>query len=458
MLAALLLASVPQAVPAGEEPPFEDLGRAFLEALGAPAEPLRAAPAERGPAFLALLRGRYHALDLGAFELWIPRRALGATGALGPGLEPRAARGWARDLLALQRFWVELLLPRGAERAARLADLEALGAWAATLDRAPSADPAGPAGAPELERARAELRALFASPQGCGTPALLIATTRRQLVSLTSAAGLLFAAERERLWDRQVRAVGYTNPFWEVVAISLESGPEPGSDGLVGAPYTPGDVAATVVHRGAHILIERVLPAGPQWVREGLALEAGIEITGNDDSPCTGFWSRDQMANVLWLPYWLEADASPYREGPAASWFERELRPDRQGRFPIWDLDRSKVALHLSGPFLGGRAVERTTPPDEVLAAGRGVERGYAEFQRAYSAACVHWLSLQRVGDRPVLSWLVEFLRDTRRHAGLRPQQLVPTGLQMITLKTFGRSDDPERDLEAAFGRWLAAR
>jgi len=454
VLCAGVLAAVPG--PQGQEPAWERLGRAYLEALGVPAEPLKDPTEERASAFLELLRPTHQVLDLGGLELWIPARVLGSDGKLAPGLTPEAAAGWAADLLELERRWVELLLRPGDALELRRANLAQLSRWTGEIARGVQAPDAELPGSPLVEARRA-LHALC-STTGEPTPALLIAPTRVHLVALTAAAGVLVPSERDRLWSPELRSVGYTNPLRGLVAVSLMTGPDEGSDGLVGVAVAPGDVRALVVHRGAHFLIEQGGLGAPLWLSEGLALDLTIGIVGNDDSPCTGFWQRDQLANLLWLPHWIEADLSPYREGPSASWFAKELAPDERGGFAIWDLERSKVALCWRGPVLGGGHDPHQSPPEAVQALGLGAERGWAEFVRAYSAAFVHWLGLEQVGGRAVLAWLIEFLRDPARWKGLAEGDIVPTALQMITQKTLGASADPERDLEAAFARWLAAR
>src|SRR5688572_17443610 len=209
VLCAGVLAAVPG--PQGQEPACERLGRAYLEALGAPAEPLKVPREDRAAAFLELLRPTHRVLDLGGLELWIPARVLGSDGKLAPGLAPEAAAGWAADLLELERRWVELLLRPGAELELRRTDLAQLSKWTGETARGAQAPDAEPPESP-LVVARRALHALC-STTGEPTPALLIAPTRVHLVALTAAAGLLVPSERDRLWSAEVRSAGYTNPL-----------------------------------------------------------------------------------------------------------------------------------------------------------------------------------------------------------------------------------------------------
>jgi len=447
--ALLLLSPLAGAREARQELPFEPLGTAFLAEVESRAPAPSSARLAAEAVFIELLGALHHRVDLGGMQIWIPRRAQSQDGSFGGGFDPRDARPWARELIELERVWFDHLDLTGDVRAERLAALARVAEHVESLGTGeiPPADA-------ELAAARLLLASTFPHPTAARAPILIIAPARAHLVGLFGAAGLAVPGQRQRLWNDGLRRNAFAWLFFEVLVIPLDEPLADEAPSLVAARNEQALILETIVHRGSHLLSERVIPAAPDWFIEGLALHDTIVLTGDDDSLCTGFSQRERIRGGAAAFEWIDANMSPYREGAATRWFDKQLRPDDDGWFAIHDLDRGGPGLRLPGPFLGQRAVI----PDTVRDGPAGLQRGYAEFFRAYCAAFVHWLSLERVGDRSVLRWLIRFMRDPQRLRALSEPELAPVGLRMITMKTLGESDDPERDLEAAFAVWLAER
>jgi hypothetical protein len=448
LVATTLLGAPGQPAQGGAHLPFEELGVALLaeaDARGAAKRP--AVSADDVAAVLERLEVLHHRLDLGAIELWTPVVVLEPGGSLGKAFDPRGAQRWALELIELQRRWLGHLDLADEAMAERQAALDRIAEWAGG-DLREEGEEEG------LTAARGLMLRTFRNDLVPRPPTFVIAPTRTHMVGLFGAAGIVNPEDRGRLWNEGLRGNAFAWLGYEVLAIPLEAGPDVGSTTLVASRLEADLVLETIVHRGSHVLSERTVPLAPEWLREGLALFDTIELVGDDDSLCTGFSQRERLLIGLAYHEWVDANQSPFREGAASRWFEEELRPDGKGLFVIYDINRGKPGAHVAGPFFG----PRREIPAEVLAGGDGLRRGYAEFHRAYCATFVRWLSQQRVGDHEVLTWLIQFVGDPQRQKVVSVEDLVPVGLRMITMKTLGESDDPERDVEAAFIRWLAER
>ena len=433
---------------AGARLPFEELGVTLLaeaDARGAAAR--TAVSADDAAAILDRLEVLHQRIDLGAVELWLPEVVLEPDGSLKRRFSSHAVQRWALELIELQRRWFGQLELVGEALAEHRAAADRIAVWVQGGAREQDETP-------ELRADRALLLGTFGSDVAPRAPTLVIAPTRSHFVALFGAAGIVNPQARNRLWSEALRDNAFAWLGFEVLAIPLEAGPDVGSSSLVATRFEADLVLETIVHRGSHVLSDRVVPLAPEWFKEGLALHDTIELVGDDDSLCTGFSRRERLLLGVVYEEWIDANHSPYREGAASRWYEDELRPDEDGRILIHDLSRAKPGIWIAGPFLG----QRREIPGEVLAGGEGLRLGYAEFYRAYCATFVRWLSEQRVGARPVLTWLIQFVRDPARQRVVCAEDLVPVGLRMITMKTLGESDDPERDVEAAFVRWLAER
>jgi hypothetical protein len=428
------------------DPELERLGTSFLAEVVArgPAPSSSRLPEEAR--FMEQLAELHHRVRLGGFEVWIPKATQSSDASFGRGLDPRDARPWARQLIELERTWFDHLDIDGDQRAELDAAFEKIRAQVESLGTGDIAPPDA-----ELDAAHLSVGRVFPHATATRPPVLIIAPTRAHFLGLFGAAGLGVPTQQHRLWTPGLRRNVFAWLFWEVLALPLEEAIHDDVRTLIAARHDDAQILETIVHRCSHLLAERAIPAAPEWFIEGLAMHDTISLTGDDDSLCTGFSQRERIQGGAAAFEWIEANMSPYREGAASRWFDKELKPDREGWFEIHDLDTGRSGLRLRGPFLGARA----HIPDTVVSGPKGLQNGYAEFFRAYSGAFVHYLSQLRVGTRPVTKWLIGFMRDPERLKTVSEQELAPVGLRMITMKTLGLSDDPERDLEAAFTRWL---
>jgi len=456
VLAAALLCG-PQTAPG--ELPFFSMGSAVLEQ----ADARRTRPAVlRGPTrLLERLEPLHHVLRIGALELWVPVLTVQPDGEFRTGPELTEMRRYAELLLDLQRLWLEQTGLRGADLLRYRSALEAVGTWLGGITDE---------GVPEMDGPTQEANRVLASWFQPEVPragvdytpgefelVIVLAPTRAHYFGLLGAAGLVLDEHRDTFWNPAARRSVNQWLTHESLAVAMSIGPASDDNpALSDDPMNRDELQQQLVHSASHLISNRVILDAPAWFREGLAIHDTVTLAKDDDTLCTGYsqrvsaaWSIPALARLL--PY-LERDLSPYRDGPAAGYFLHQLRPAKDGAYTIHDIDLGKPAFTVRGPFLD--ADDRM--PDVVFKGPEGVKRGFAEFYRAYTAAFVEFLHQQRVADRTVLAWTIEFVRQ--RHHALDADELLRTALRMVTMKTLGESAEPSKDLEAAFAVWLGSR
>jgi hypothetical protein len=457
VLASLLIALGPALGSQSQELPFQRLGDALLAETSGSQEPIAALDRlERE--LLARLAPLHAAVDLGAFELWIPLRAMDEQGELAEVLFPREWKTMAEDLLALEQRWCaalgELDPKRGASTAEALAGLSEWVRRTGAKHR-PLSD-----GAIHLQ-ARA-LRTALLGASDAAPLVILIAPQRAQLLALIGAAGVLAPGQRSTLWNENARrclgqVLGPT-----LVALALSFGPRHESDSpFLGQPLDQLTLHQNVVHAASHLLCNRLATTAPNWLHEGVALGDTHALCGADDTLCSGYSGRPRsiFEDLREVPQafliFTRAESSPYRTGASAGLFRDALRSAHEpDGFRVLDLDRGVAGLVAPGPFLGATALV----PEEVRIGPQGLKEGFAEFFRAYCGAFVAWLATPR-GAGP--SWLDGALRELRARA-LKGTKAPPAELHAIlrgiTSLALGESLDAELDLEAQFQAWLSAR
>jgi len=456
-LAALLVALGPTSGTQGQELPFERLGNALLAARPGAQQPI--AELERlERELLTRLAPLHYVVDLGAFELWIPLRAVDEEGALADGPCPREWKTMAEDLLALEQRWCaalgELDPSRGQTTAAALT---ALGDWVRRTGakHRPLSDGA-------LHLQARTLRTALIGTSDAAPLVVLIAPQRSQFLALIGAAGVVAPAQRATLWNENARrslgqALGPT-----LVALALSYGPRhEGDSPFLGQALDQLTLHQNVIHAASHLLCNRLAVSAPNWLHEGVALVDTHALCGADDTLCSGYAGRppsifDDLREVpqAFLIY-ARAESSPYRSGASAGLFRDALRLAREpAGFRVLDLDRGVAGLVAPGPFLGAKALV----PEEVRIGPQGLKEGFAEFFRAYCGAFAGWLATPH-GAGP--SWLDGALRELRARA-LQDSKAQTTELHTIlrgiTSLALGESLDAELDLEAQFQAWLSAR
>lgn len=455
LAAAALLA--PQSAPG--ELPFFSQGTALI----GQADELRDAPLNsRGDyRLLERLQSAHHIVRVGVMEIWVPLLEVTKDGELRPGPELSEVRPYAAQLLGLQRLWLEHTGLRGAELARHEAALDAISRWSRQLKGREL---------PELDTATRRATRMLESWFGVEVPragieaperkfelVMILCPTRAHYFAVLGAAGLILDSRRDTYWHPAARRSVNQWLTHECIAVAMAIGPTSDRDpALANNPMDPGELAQQMSHTASHLLSNRFIFDAPSWFREGVAIQDTVTLNKDDDTLCSGYSESRSASYAIpalaqLLPF-LERDLSPYRDGPAQHFFVKLLRPDKHGAFSIHDLDLGKRAFTLPGPFLG----EDARIPDVVFDASEGIQRGFAEFMRAYAAAFTDFLSQQLLADRSVLAWTIEFMRQRRSMLG--SEELLPTALRMITQKTLGESLDPELDLEGAFQVWLGTR
>lgn len=438
---------------AQEDVPFEVLGEALLEAAdqAAAARPDEANPAGLGDGLLVRLAPLHERVPLGALELWFPRRRVERDGALVECARPGEWKSLALDLAALQVDWYDDLSEPAASDAVR----EQLRRALRELERGSSQKALA-----MLAEVAPDLRdRLFGPRLTTHELVLLSAPTRAHYVAVHGAAGILRRGVQPDLWRPFARRSANQRLSDAVLVACLTW--SAADDSRLWAreePMGPDDLRQQTVHAASHLFSSALLPPTPVWFGESLAVRDTVGLVGADETLCAGYRGRApgafdgfQQVPAGFLAY-SRLERSPFRGTGSRKLFAAQLHKaaTREG-FRILDLDRGRAVLSTPGPFLGGRAVA----PVEVESGPRGLKEGYAEFLRAYGAAFVGWLGSESAENgATLLSGTLRLLRASEPGKASRLEQ----ALFAVSGRTLGRSNDPARDLEAAFQASLRLR
>jgi hypothetical protein len=431
---------------------FSSLGTAAIAAADAKRAPADAvkADADARTRFLQQILPLEHRIRLGPLELWVPKESLRAPGEAGRATPLAAIQGHAASVLKVVRAWMERTDLDGKLSEEGKKALAALEAWVKSW----KASAVG-ATTPEVEAALAVAAAPFA--KDLPMPVLLVAPTRTDFASLIGVAGIVDPAERPRLWVPSARLSTSWNLLWRVNAAALawgssaESGPP-----LAGNDMPSQESAQEIDHQASHLLSGLWLPDAPGWLREGLAIADTVAINRVDETRCSGDsagaatagrggFQPGQIGDNVLVPG-MSAEKSPFRRGPSAHYFVKELHRARSEEgFRLIDFDSGKL-FAVKGPFL----LPQDKLPAAVSSGSDGLRAGFAEFFRAYAAAFVHYFGDLKHEKKPLLAAVIQ---DARARS-----VSFHDALQSVTGKTLGSSDPearPKDDWEAAFVEFL---
>ncbi len=456
----VLLGTLAAAPAHAEDIPFVELGPPLLakaDAARAENAAQHAAPGS-GHAFLLRVLPVCHRVPLGAVELWSLRESWKQPGAQPETTSIASLQSHAQEILRLEEIWVDRITVDAKQRTAAKKSLATIGSWVRSWRPGKLLEPT-PAVAAALD-ATARLFGRPSPPEGefHPAPALFLATTRTDFATLVAAAAAADPSQAARLLVADLRIWTTCEMLPDVTAIALAFGPA-GTAGppLVSNPMAPGEAVAYVVHRASHGISHALLPEAPSWFVEGLAIEDTVTVTKSDETRCTGtfegFFTSErsgfqpgQIEDFRALPS-MPAERSPYRRGPSAKYFVKELRKAREeGGFEVLDFETGKSTI-VPGPFL--LSVEKT--PKLVASGTDGLKAGYGEFFRAYVAAFAHFLTQQKVGRAPLLTSLLAAVAEERAKGTVPFHETLRT----LTGRSLGVVADPKKDWEPAFVAWI---
>lgn len=443
-------------VPLAQAPvplPFDKAGREVLEQADRGRGKGAALPGE--------LRARFEPLHervrLGAFELWVPERALNDRLAAKPGPGAKEVQALVADLVALQGAWIERVNASDEEREEARQALEVLASWSAREFK--GARFPEPGAEQQAARERIE-RHFFRRVLGPNTYALVVvlAPTRAQYLGMLGAASLVDPPQRGRLCDEGQRRSQSAQLVPGVMLIATTAALEgERADPLRDQPLEAIDARQLFVHSASHLMTVDALPTAPGWWGEGLALCDTIRVCKADESVCTGHSEHHAGSNLpgvgglSGILLWVTRQKSPYREGPSSAWFEMPLRnASNSDGLTVFDLDRGEIAGRVTLPLLG----EDSTTPALIATGAPGLKKGYAELYRAWCGAFVHWLDTQPGKQRSLLVELCGELSRIPWEPGLSRFPLYELASR-VTGRTLGAVTDPASDLEAAFAATL---
>lgn len=441
-LFAVLLAQSPAPLP------FDAAGKEVLEASDRARGKLPVAQ----KSVVARLAPLHQRVRLGALELWLPQKALNERLAARPGPAARDVARLARDLVELQRGWIERTPGLSEDRARAHEARETLARWAATFVGGEVPD------MPEdVRAARLELERFFHRRElDERSPAvvLVVAPTRAQFLGLLGAAGAIDPALAPTLCSERQRRAASAQLAPGVMALAQTSvGEGERASPTRDVPLDPEDLRQANLHAASHLLGVVLAPASPAWWSEALALRDTISTCGADETLCTGFADTHPLAAVptsaspLEILLWVTRHRSPYRGGASRAHFLPALAEAlTTDGLSVLDLDRSERAGHIPPRLLG----ERAPLPPLVVAGSTGVKKGHAELYRAWCGGFVHWLSTQRLKDEALLDVLCRELARIPWEPE-RARSALHETCTRVAGRSLGASDDPALDLEAAF-------
>ncbi len=468
MLALALFASAIAAQTAAEPIPFERLGRALLElAPNANVAPdPNAADAAAELELLRRLAPLHVRLDLGAVELWIPRRVIHGDTTVEAGPKVKNCAPLCDAIAGVEKNWLSGAGVDGGDHEHTKRALDRLRTWTRNLGDAAPSDPGADTAADAIWLRNAFLHA---SPSTSRDElrefgwVVIVAPERAQYLAVLGAAGLLEPKRRASIWTESARRSSIFAIDSDLLLVPLAYGPSK----IDGPPCESHSLSANeqreeMAHSLSHLFIAHVTPTAGEWFAEGLALYDTIRACGADDTLCTGYSVTQSVGTTasigsvsiapLGVWRWVSREMSPYRSGASPHFFVKALAlaHDKRG-FEILDLDVGRPVLAETGPFLRPHA----SAPPAVARAPDGVKKGFAEFFRAYCGAFVRYLDETRIGNASLLERALAVLRGRKAQPNTDVSTDVIEVLEKLSGKKLGKLDSPDLDLEAAFEQWL---
>lgn len=460
--------AAPERPPLDDTIPFESLGRELL----ALADSKRGANPGEAPAtadgttkLLFRLQPAFHRIPLGAVELWELKNNFGDL-SKGEGGSPQplaALQSHANLCLQIQKLWIDRADFNDVTRILTKKHLGIAENWVKSW----KAD--GPTRLKlEEEEALLQIAQAFKAVKKDEKleigklPVLFILNTRRQYISLLGASGIIDTTQQSILWDAKARTWVLGGVNYRCNAVTGSWGPPEGKTSpLVDNPMPNADANQYITHQIAHYLIDLTIPEAPPWASEGLAICDTVIVAKADETRCTGNIAAARVADVggfmpgqkedfRWMPM-APAEKSPYRRGPSAHFFTKELRRARaKDSMKVVDYDSGKL-INISPPIL--KPVEKI--PDIINGGSAPLKASYSEFFRAYVAGFAHYFFTEaKIDKTTILPKLVRELNQMRA-AGAMPADAFHTAVKKITNKSLGTAADAKQDWEGAYLEWI---
>lgn len=448
--------------------PFEKLGKEMVAAADArrgAKDPQAPATAPEATKLLYRLAPLFHRIPLGAIEIWELKNNFGdlSKNEKGEAVPAAAMQTHANLCLQIEKLWIERADLDEPSRMLLKKNFSLAEGWV----KAFKAD--GPP-RPKLEEEQAlqqigvALRSLKkdqALDPGA-LPVLFILNTRRQYLSLLGAAGVVDPEQQKALWDPKAKTWVIGGVHYRCNACVSSWGPPEGGGGpLTDNPMPPADAQQYITHQLAHNCIDLLIPELPPWTAEGLAICDTIKVAKADETRCTGNIAAARVADVggfmpgqkedfRWMPM-APAEKSPYRRGPSAHYFTKELRRARAKEgMKVVDYDTGKL-VNVAVPVL--KPVEKI--PDIINTGTGALKASYSEFFRAYAAGFAHYFFTEvKIDKSPLLPKLIKQLNQMRS-SGQVSEETFHSAVKAVTNKTLGATADSKTDWEGTYLEWI---